>query len=138
MFTIPDFLNAFPEFSNANAYPAGRITFWLGTAQNMINQRLWGVMYTQGIFLLTAHYLTLDAINRNQASDGAIPGTTDGLDTGQHTDVESYTLDVSSITMEGAGMFNKTSYGIQYWQLAKWRGSVPLSALSNGCRSYGW
>lgn len=132
MYTIPDLLNAFPEFSNANQYPPDRITFWLGVSQNMVNQRLWGLMYSQGVFLLTAHYLTLDAINRNQLKDGALPGTVDGLDTGQKSDVESYTLSVSDLTLKDGGMFNKTSYGIQYLQLAKWRGSVPLTALSSG------
>lgn len=121
------FIQNFPEFSDLDVFPQGKIDFWLGVAKTVINQSRWGRLYDQGVQLLTAHYLSVDA---NGTLNKTIPGLTDGIDTGQTVDVESYTLEVNAMLLEGAGLFNKTSYGIQYWQFAKMRGIGPLSALS--------
>ena len=130
MITIPDFINTFPEFKNENTFPSTRVQFWLGIAESMVNQRRWGVLYNQGVFLLLAHYLVLDARHRQAIEAGSLPGIPEGLDTAQDVDDVSYNADVKSITLANAGIFNSTEYGIQFYQLAKWRGMGPLSALT--------
>ena len=127
MLQIPDFLAAFPEFGED--YEQGAITRWLAFAQTVVNAKRWGALYNMGVFLLTAHYITLYK-NGN--------GETEGLDTGQTVDGVSYTTVVSEVTLEGAGMYNKTIYGIQFLQFARMRGNGPLSALGGcyGSRSY--
>ena len=135
MLSIPDFTNAFPEFDNENTFPGSRVLFWLNIAESMVNEQRWGKLYCYGIYLLTAHYLVLDARRRNSVRAGGLPGETTGVDSGQSADVESYSVDVGVVTLSDAGSYNATEYGITFWQLAKMRGTGPLSALSgrHGC-----
>lgn len=127
----PTFLATFPEFGNPVEFPQARVNFWIGVATNMINQWRWGTMYTFGLTLLIAHYLVLDSQNQTAFKDNVIPGEVTGITTDTSVDAVSVSYDVGNITLSGAGMFNRTSYGIQFWQLAKWKGSGPRSALSS-------
>ena len=132
--TPAQFLAIFGEFSNATLYSTPLITFWLGIAAQMINPQRWGNLTSQGTALLTAHYLVLaqqanaDATLQN-AGYGAL-GNVVGVETSKAVDGVSVSQDVGSITMANAGMYNKTSYGIQYWQLAQWMGAGGLQISS--------
>lgn len=121
---IADFLAIFPEFSNVNMYPVARVNFWFGYAINFVNPTRWGSVYNQGVSLYTAHLLVIDS--RNQLQQGAVSG----IDTGQSADGISYTVDSSSVVIAGAGLFNSTTYGIQYYQLALMMGSGGLQIAS--------
>lgn len=121
---ITDFLTIFPEFSNQVTYPVPRVNFWLGFAQNFVDPTRWGVAYNQGVALYTAHLLVLDG--RNSLTQGSVLG----IDTGQSADGISYTVDSSSIVIQKAGMFNSTSYGIQYYQLAQMMGAGGIQFAS--------
>ena len=113
------FLENFPQFNNLSTYPQSMIDFWLDYSVHFINFQRWGSLASQGVQLLTAHNLLL-------ASQG---GVFDGLDTGQSVDVESYTTEVNAILIDGAGMYNKTVYGVQYYQLARLIGAGPLQII---------
>lgn len=126
-----DFLAIFPEFSNAVQYPAARISFWLGIAAQFVDPTRWSTLTNQGTALLTAHYLVLDqdaqmkAANQlNNPASGL--GGVDGLETAKAVDGVSVSMDVASVSMEGAGYYNRTSYGIQYWQMARMMGAGGL------------
>lgn len=112
-----DFIAVFPEFANTSVYPTARVNFWLSIAVNQINTDRWGALSNQGQALLTAHYLTIDAQNQNLAP-GRTVGEVDGLETASAVDGVSASTDVASITIVGAALYNKTTYGIQFWQLA--------------------
>ena len=111
--TIPEFLSIFPEFDDPK-YTA--IQFWLNIALESINQKRWGTKYVYGTYLLLAHLLSLSPT----------PTETDGLLTSSNVDGVQYSLDVATITNEGAALYNKTKYGIQYYQLAKVFAIGPL------------
>ena len=132
---ITTFLSTFPEFGNVTTFPTSKITFWLGLAITQLNESRWGTLYSYGIALLTAHYLVIDARN-NGVGDlptmlPVLPGAVNGIDKGMKTDVEAYSVDSSSLITKGAGLYNTTTYGITFYQLAKWKGAGPLSALAN-------
>ena len=112
-----DFLVIFPEFSSVTTYPVARVNFWLSYAINFVNTARWGNIANQGIALYTAHMLVLDA--RNQAQQGVVTG----VDTGESADGISYSVDSASVTIAGAGLYNSTTYGIQYYQLAQMMGA---------------
>lgn len=118
--TYTDFLAIFPEFSNATTYPTARITFWLGYSANMADSTRWGALYNQGVALLTAHMLAIDS--QNQLTQGVV----NGIQTAKAVDSVSVSMDVNSITIAAAGLYNKTTYGIQYYQLAQMMGAGGL------------
>lgn len=131
------FLAIFPEFGNASIYTQAMITFWLGVASNLINQQRWGALASQGQALLTAHYLVLAQESQQQASmqtlsggAGAIGGVS-GPETAKAVDGVSVSQDVGSVTIVGAGTFNRTQYGIQYYQMSQWMGAGGLQI--NAC-----
>jgi hypothetical protein len=132
--TAAQFLAIFGEFGNVTLYPTATITFWLSIAAQMIDPQRWGTMTNQGTALLTAHYLVLaqqattDAALQN-AGYGAL-GSVNGVESSKSVDGVSVSQDVASITIANAGMFNKTSYGIQYWQLARWMGAGGVQFAS--------
>jgi len=126
------FLAIFPEFSNATVYSVAMINFWLGVAANLINPTRWGNLAQQGQALLTAHYLVLaqriavEEAAQNASNGATSMGESQGLITAKAVDGVSVSKDVAAITMEGAGSYNRTSYGVQYWQLAQMMGAGGL------------
>lgn len=114
--TAADFLSTFPEFNDPVVYPVPRINFWLSIAMQVVSQKRWGTLYSQGLALYTAHSITIDGMR----------GVVEGLDTTQSVDGVSYTTDIASITNKDAGYFNKSWYGIQYYTLAQQLGAGPI------------
>jgi hypothetical protein len=110
-----EFISIFPEFSDLVKYPTSRINFYLDYASKLINPLRWGDLTTQGIALLAAHQLILLSLDT----------TSIGLDSGQSADGISYSLD-NKIAFDNAGAYNRTLYGIQYYQLSLLAGSGPL------------
>lgn len=115
-----DFLATFPEFADATQFPTARISFWLGVAVNQINPVRWADLADQGQALLTAHYLVID--RRNAITPGAVTGVI----TSKSVDGVSVSMDVGAVTMDKAGHYNQSNYGIQYWQLAQMMGAGGL------------
>ena len=126
------FLAIFGEFSNVSVYPTAMISFWLGVAANFINPTRWGNLAQQGQALLTAHYLVLaqriatEQAAQNATNGASTMGLTQGVITAKSVDGVSVNMDVGAVTMEGAGAYNRTSYGIQYYQLAQMFGAGGL------------
>ena len=126
------FLAIFGEFSNVAVYPSATITFWLGVAANLIDPVRWGNLAQQGQALLTAHYLVLaQRISQEQAAqtanNGASPmGLNQGAVSAKAVDGVSVAYDIGAVTIAGAGAYNRTSYGVQYYQLAQMFGAGGL------------
>ena len=126
------FLAIFGEFSNVAVYPSAAITFWLGVAANLIDPVRWGNLAQQGQALLTAHYLVLaQRISQEQAAqtanNGASPmGLNQGAVSAKAVDGVSVAYDIGAVTIAGAGAYNRTSYGVQYYQLAQMFGAGGL------------
>lgn len=118
--TPAQFLAIFPEFS---AVSTTIITFWLSVAANLINVSRWGALASQGQALLTAHYLVLATAESNAATAGAALGQTQGVITAKAVDGVSVSMDAASVTITGAGMYNATTYGIQWLQLSRMMGA---------------
>lgn len=114
------FRQHFPEFSDTLKYPDDQIDFWAGAAEIMIIQRRWGPMYSRGIELYVAHYLTLAARNAQVAAGGGNPGlgggATGAVSSKTVGDV-SISYDTSSGIDESAGQWGLTTYGQLLWNL---------------------
>jgi len=110
---IPAFRAAFPEFTAAS-FPDAAVTFWSSLAELSVGECRWGDYYTQGLYLLTAHYLSLSSL----MAAGAGTGNTGFVTQKKVGDVAiSYSDNAGAVT--GAGQYNRTLYGQQYWQLVQ-------------------
>jgi hypothetical protein len=114
--TYAEFISYFPEFLDPVKYPRNRVQFWLTYAEQLVSTDRWGTLYLHGISLLTAHSLVIDGLH----------GVMEGIDTSQSADSVSWTAELKSFLQAKAGLYNKTTYGIQYWQLAQLIGAGPL------------
>ncbi len=114
-FAYADFIAAFPAFSDATKYPQASFTFWLGVAGLRLDANRWGDYLDYGSQLFIAHNLA----TAGRAGAGTVTGPTSA----KSIDKLSKSMDVSAVTIEGAGDWNSTTYGIQFYQLMLMMGS---------------
>lgn len=123
MIDTTQFRKDFPAFADTTTYTEAAIRLWLSVAVNLVNADRWGALYDLGVELLTAHQLALGARDTATVTGGGIPGVVQGIQTSAAVDKVSYGSDAGSVTLEGGGWYNMTTYGIRFLQLARWMGS---------------
>ncbi len=104
----------FPEFGDVAAFPDAQVSFWLSSAANRLPELRWGGLWAQGVALLAAHYLSLA---RRRLAAGAGGGW--GVVSSKSVGGVSVAYDNSLGSLEGAGSFNLSPYGVEFWQLAE-------------------
>lgn len=99
---------AFPEFA-ATADP--RVTFWLNVAAKRLTSPRWveAELLDEGTQLFVAHHLALEA----KGADAVAPLAS------QSVDKVAMAFDNNAASLENAGQWALTSYGVQYLQLAR-------------------
>lgn len=117
---VATFRTLLPEFANTTTFPDAVIQFNITLAINSLNPRVWGDRLQAGVLYYAAHYVALAAA-RTAAAAGAAPGTIIGLVPGIMTSKSvggvSASYDVSVGRTEGGGVFNLTTYGLEYLTL---------------------
>lgn len=111
------FRAAFPEFSDEVKYPDPQLTFWSTAADALLNVERWGALLTQGRYLFVAHNIALAAVDVIAGDAGRTPGLTAGVITNKTVGGVSISYDANSVMLEGAGNYNMTKYGREFWQL---------------------
>lgn len=118
-------------FADPEKFPDPQVQFWLDQSELQLPVARWGEMRDMGLMFLTAHRLTMAAAAA-KAADG-----TGGMDAAQGG-VVSESKGVGSINTSigragaavtgdvDAGQYNATSYGQQYWALARSIGAGGL------------
>ena len=106
---IADFRAAFPYFTEA-AFPDASVIFWSTLAEKQMSECRWGDLYIQGVMLYTAHELKLSLLGGGASSSS-------GVVTSKKVGDVSVNYDVSFGINANAGLWNRTIYGQQYWQL---------------------
>lgn len=132
--TIEDFRASFPHFTEDIA-PDARVRFFLALAEKQLPPERWGDLLDDGIALLTAHNLSLEAeIVKDKTGAGAIAAAA-GPVTSESKTVGSMSKSVSrsgaagqGTSLAGAGNYNATIYGQQFWQLAQIVGAGGIVA----------
>ena len=117
------FRTNFPEFANTVAYPDSTINFWATLAEAMLPQSKWNTVWTVGCNLYVAHQIVIASQNVNAANVGGSPGQGGGIANSKTVGSVTVAYDAASQTNEGAGWYNRTSYGIQLYRLIKIFGS---------------
>jgi len=129
MTDIDTFRSHFPEFGTppgTGAYSDPRVSFWLDVGGKLLNAGRWGDLLDHGLELFVAHHLSLEAGNFLAAAKGGAPGSTTGILTGKTVGPLSASYDAGVITLENAGHWNQTTYGIQFYQLMRMAGAGPV------------
>ena len=144
-YTDQTFLMAFPEFNNASQYPFPQRQLWFNLALNNLDQARWGDYYEVGLYLFTAHHLSiLGGDNKSKAGrPGQIPFPTGSKSVGS-VSVSYDTSILSTLASQGAGFWGLSMYGMRFWQLVQMVGMGgvqigygPLPPHSSGPGFYG-
>ena len=117
--TVAQFRADFPEFGDAAAYPDTQVQRQLDLAELRLNPDRWDALWSYGVELYTAHNLALSKLRARTALTGGAPGATTGIVTSKSVGGVSKSSDIGVATVSGAGTYNLTSYGSEYWQLAQ-------------------
>lgn len=124
--TAAQFRQDFPEFADASIYTDSQVTLWLGVSLLLVNECRWGDLYNLGIELVTAHHLAIAMRDQTAAAVGGVPGTMTGPLASKSVDKVSASYDTSAATLDNAGFWALTSYGMRFLTLARMMGAGGL------------
>lgn len=116
---VVEFRSDFPEFVDSTKYLDSQIEFWYSVAVDRLNQTRWGDLLMQGYELFVAHNMALSRQAAVRVAAGGIPGMAAGIMSSQSAGGVSESLNSTSHTMQNAGQWNLTTYGIQFYQLSQ-------------------
>jgi hypothetical protein len=134
MFTVPAFRQLFPEFTDLGVYPDLVVTAYATLALARLDPCRWDSLLDYGTSLYVAHYLALGRQRVSAARKGKVPGLSTGPASSKSVGPVSVSFDLSLTTIQGAGQWNQTSYGIELYQLMGQMGAggVQVDSRSNG------
>jgi hypothetical protein len=124
--TPTQFRTDFPEFANTAIYPDSMVQAWLTVAASLVNATRWAELANIGMELVTAHHLVLGARDQNSAAVGGVPGLMTGPTSAKSVDKVSTSYDTGAASLDGAGFWSLSSYGIRYLTLARMFGAGGL------------
>lgn len=122
-----DFITAFPEFTSTAIYPTATINFWIPMAYDNLSQRRFKTTIPPGgsisqldlaACLFVAHNVVLEAREARSAAAGQINGVVTGPTASKSVDKVSISY-TDGATIDGAGPYNGTTYGIRLYQMFK-------------------
>ncbi|TDV39534.1 uncharacterized protein DUF4054 [Paraburkholderia caballeronis] len=123
---IAQFRQSFPEFADDATYPDPVVQIWLTVAVSLVNPLRWVELTDIGVGLVTAHHLALSIRDHKTAAVGGVPGQVAAPQTSKSVDKVSASYDTSAVTIDGAGFWNSTMYGIRYLTMARMMGAGGL------------
>ena len=138
MITADSFRVDLPEFSDTTKYTDPAINYWIAIGGLLLPTCSWGdgsadavnppsTIYDFGLEMFVAHNLVLEALAKNSANAGGVPGLSGtGLTASKSVGGVSISYDVNAGIIEGAGHWNYTTYGVRFIQLARLRGAGPV------------
>jgi hypothetical protein len=135
MLDAATFRQQFPEFTDPGMYPAAAIVAWATLAYARLDAARWDAMLDYGVALMVAHYMALARGAAIAARSGrSVPGEVKGITTSKSVDKVSVSYDVNRVTIEGAGQWNLTRYGIELWQLMGQigAGGIQVDSVTSG------
>lgn len=130
--TTTIFRVAFPEFSDLIRFPDAMAEYWLSIAGRWVDAGVWGEMADHASYLVLAHHLALAARSAAGASAGGLPGASAGVLTSKSAGGVSAGYDFASVAEEGAGFWNATTYGQQYYRMVRLYGAGPIQIGTDG------
>ncbi len=114
-----DFITAFPEFSNTTTFPQATVEFWIGQAYLQLNPAVLGTSMDLAVMLFTAHNVVLAAQSARASTGGGIGGASGGVVSSKSVADVSVSYDTTLTAIDGAGIWNATSYGQRLFMMLK-------------------
>jgi len=108
------FQTVFPEFAQTTE-PA--VDYWLGVAATTLDPWRLGQNADLACMLFAAHNLTLGALAAAAAAKGQPPGALSSPIASKGAAGLSVAYDTTLTAIEGAGVYNGTSYGQRLWKM---------------------
>ena len=131
----------YPEFADITKYPDAMIQAYLDLGAQFVNVERWDTLADYGVHLWTAHHLAIARINSTTAAVGGVPGGAGGILSSKSGGGMSAGYDFSHVAEEGAGYWNGTSYGREFYRLSQMMGIGPVQVGTDGGQiptSTGW
>lgn len=113
--TVAEFRRLFPAFGDGEAVPDGAIEYRFLLASEQCGRTRWGKLWKHGCYLYTAHFL---AVSMAEATNGQGSGS-GGQVASMSADGLSVSFDNATSSEMGAGFFNATSYGKEFYRLRR-------------------
>jgi Protein of unknown function (DUF4054) len=129
MIEVCAFRAAFPEFEDTAKYPDAQICFWGEVAEKQVVARRWKCQTQLGIYLYTAHEITLAGNNYQTGNNGGTPGGQSGPMNSKTVGSVTAAYDTQQGMEKDAGWWNLTSYGKQFIRLSRIFGSGGLQLI---------
>lgn len=124
--TIEQFRSVFKEFENPETYDDNIIQYFFDLAAKLLPANRWNDVLDDGIYLYTAHQLSLQAQAVLDSSDGNAPGSNSGVISSQSVDKVSMSMDTGSGMEKDGGHWNLTTYGTRFLRLSNIIGAGPI------------
>jgi hypothetical protein len=119
---VATFRLLFSAFADDTVYPDTVVQMWLDLAANFVNC-IWGPTQGFGQGLWAAHEMAKMAM---AGQPGQSLNGISGIVSNKSVDSVSVAYDTQTGTIEGAGSYNLTVYGRQYYQLMRVFGLGPF------------
>jgi hypothetical protein len=122
--TVDEFRAEYLPFTDVAIYPPDRVQRWLDRADRQIRPAAWDDDTRHwAIGLWVAHQLVMEQTTIGQADAGGLPVGTSGRVASQSVGGVSVSLNLGSMDVAGAGTYNATAYGQQFWELLQMAGA---------------
>lgn len=115
--TPAQFRRDFPQFDDVIRYPDTAVQFRLSLADRLMDAHLLGDMFPYLVALFVAHYITLQAKDRQASATGGGTGASSGVAASKSVDKVSVSYDNSATLNPDAGFWNYTRYGAEFYQM---------------------
>jgi Protein of unknown function (DUF4054) len=133
MLTVKQFRLDLAVFVDVVAYPDATVQFWLGIADQLLNDAIWNGIKDYAMELFVAHNLVIGAQNNRVVAAGGIPGQAGlGPVASKAVDGVSVSYDVGIGAVPDWNGFNTTTYGQQLAFLARMAGAAGSAQLGIG------
>ena len=99
---------------------------WLTVAASLVNSSRWNELTNLGMELVTAHHLVLSMRDQTAAAVGGVPGVMTGPTSAKAVDKVSTSYDTGAATLDNAGFWALSSYGVRFLTLARMMGAGGL------------
>jgi hypothetical protein len=129
---VNTFRSIFPEFEDAALFSTTQICFYINLGEQQLNATIWGSLLDNGLAYFTAHNLAVAAKRAKVSAAGGVPGSPEGIIASKAVDKVSISYDTQSIALKNGGLYNSTSYGIQFLTLARMVGAKPIQVNGGG------
>lgn len=131
--TITDpatFRSHFPAFADTARYPDATVQFFLDLGTAMCNPDRWLNFQQYGAELVCAHFLAMQQLAMQGGATTGVPGLATGPRSSKSVSKVSVGYDVGITAIEGAGPFNYTMYGQEYWRMVLLVGTGGYETLA--------